>query len=107
LERKDLSLYDNRSPYSRIFYLTGSKKENILKLSACPKLYGSANYNAVRLPVIQPSGFYENQHSDTKSFKGGMGYRTKNKRYSIGFQYYHNKLIYEENGGIFDLDDFE
>jgi hypothetical protein len=106
-KEKDLSLYDNRSPYSRIFYLTGSKKENILKLSHAQSFMDQQITMQFDFQLYNHLGFYENQHSDTKSFKGGMGYRTKNKRYSIGFQYYHNKLIYEENGGIFDLDDFE
>lgn len=103
----DLNLYDNRSPYTKIFYLMGSKKENILKLSHAQSFLNQRITAQFDFQLFNHLGFYERQHTDTKSFKGGMGYRTEDRRYRVNFQYYHNKLLMEENGGIIDLLDFE
>jgi hypothetical protein len=105
--KEDLRLYDNKSPYSRIFYLMGSKKENVLKVSHAQSFLNQQVTAQFDFQLYNHLGFYDRQHTDSKSFKGGMGYRTTNRRYSANFQYYHNKLVFEENGGIYDLLDFE
>lgn len=104
---KDLKLIDNRSPYTKLFYLMGSKKENILKVSHAQSFLDQQVTAQFDFQLYNHLGFYDRQHTDSKSFKGGMGYRTKNHRYQANFQYYHNKMVLEENGGIFDLLDFE
>lgn len=106
-KEKDLHLYDVRTPYTKIFYLMGSKKENVLKIGHAQSFLDQQLTLQFEFQLFNHLSFYENQHTDTKSFKGGMGYRTKNRRYQANFQYYHNKLIYEENGGLSDLLDFE
>lgn len=104
---KDLKLYDNRTPYTKAFYLMGSKKENVLKLSHAQSFFDQQVTAQFDFQLYNHLGFYERQHSDTKSFKGGLGYKTKDKRYQAHFMYYHNKMIYEENGGINNLLYFE
>lgn len=104
---KDLSLYDNRSPYTKVFYLMGSKKENILKVSHAQSFLDQQITAQVDFQLFNHLSYYERQHTDAKNFKGGFGYRTKNKRYRANFQYYHNKILNEENGGIKNLLDFE
>lgn len=105
--QKDLKLFDNRSPYTKVFYLMGSKKENVLKVSHAQSFLDQQVTAQFDFQLYNHLGFYDRQHTDSKSFKGGMGYRTQNRRYQANFQYYHNKLVLEENGGIYNLLDFE
>jgi len=106
-KQNNLKLFDIRSPYTKLFYLMGSKKENVLKLAHAQSFLDQQVTAQMEFQLYNHLGFYERQHTDAKSFRGGMGYRTKNNRYQANFIYYHNKIINEENGGIFDLLDFE
>lgn len=104
---KDIKLYDTRTPYTKIFYLMGSKKENALKVSHAQSFMDQQVSASFDFRLFNHRGAYVRQLTDVKSFYGGLGYRTKDSRYNADFQYYHNKLSLEENGGIANLLDFE
>lgn len=104
---KNIQLYDTRTPYTKVFYLMGSKKENSLKVSHAQSFMDQQVSASFDFQLFNHKGAYSRQHTDVKSFQGGMGYRTKDSRYQANLQYYHNKLSLEENGGIQNLADFE
>ena len=104
---KDLKLYKTRTPYTDIFYLMGSKKENSLKFSHAQSFVDQQVTINFDFQLFSRIGAYNRQKTDVKGFTGGVGYRTKNSRYQANFQYYHNKLVLQENGGITDLAEFE
>lgn len=104
---KDIKLFDNKTPYTKVFYLMGSKKENSLKVTHAQSFADQQVTASFDFQLFNHIGAYARQHTDVKSFFGGLGYRTKDSRYNAGFQYYHNKLSLEENGGIENLEDFE
>lgn len=104
---KDIKLYNTRTPYTNIFYLMGSKKENSLKFSHAQSFLEQQVTINFDFQLFNKIGAYNQQKTDVKGFMGGAGYRTKNSRYKANIQYYHNKLVLQENGGITSLADFE
>jgi len=104
---KDLKLYNTRTPYTDVFYLMGAKKENSLKFSHAQSFMEQQLTMNFDFQLFNRLGAYTRQKTDVKGFMGGVGYQTKNSRYKTGIQYYHNKLILQENGGITNLADFE
>ncbi|NOR87692.1 MAG: hypothetical protein GQ527_08795, partial [Bacteroidales bacterium] len=104
---KDIEVYDIQTPYTDLFYLMGPKKENSLKITHAQSFLKEQLSVNLKFQLYNSIGFYNHQRNDVKSFYGGMGYRTKNSRYKINAQYYHNKQVLDENGGIVNLSDFE
>lgn len=104
---ENIRLYDTRTPYTEVFYLMGSKKENSLKFSHAQSFMDQQLTMSFDFQLFNRLGAYNNQKTDVKGFMGGMGYRNKNSRYNANFQYFHNKLVLEENGGLVNLSDFE
>lgn len=103
----DIRLFDTRTPYTRILYVMGAKKENVLDLAHAQSFLDDQLAASFKFQLFNHLGSYNHQHTDVKSFQIGMRYRTKNKRYAANVQYYHNKQILLENGGIRNLSDFE
>lgn len=104
---KDIKLYDVRTPYTDLFYLMGSKKENAIKVTHAQSFLKQQLTASFEFQLFNHLGYYNYQKTDVKSFFGGLGYRTANSRYQANAQYYHNKIVLEENGGITNLAEFE
>ncbi len=104
---RDIRIYDNRSPYTRLLYVMGGEKENILNLAHSQKFLNEQLGASFKFQLYNQVGAYNHQNTDVKSFQGGLSYRVKNKRYSINTQYYHNKQTLSENGGLLNISDFE
>ena len=104
---QSIQLFDTRSPYTKLLYVMGPIKEHTLRVTHAQSFLDEQLTASFDFRLFSNLGAYLNQGTDVKSFNGGMGYRTKDSRYQAQAQYYHNKQVLEENGGIEDLAVFE
>lgn len=92
-------------PFTQLYYIMGSKKEQQLNVSfgreLAPRLFVGMEYYLVNSP-----GPYKNSKSDNSSVYFTLRHNTKNNRYGISGHYFHNKLTMQENGGITNDSDF-
>jgi hypothetical protein len=93
-----IRIYSNRKPFTEIFYVFGAKKEQMLAASHSQAVKNTAFGADFR--IINAPGFYKRQESDIKNLEAYFSYKTRNDRYNIIASYMHNKLVFEENGGI-------
>lgn len=100
------SYYFHRGPLSYLGYTNGSKKEQLFRLAFSQTL-GKHFTVTAHVNVINSPGLYENQKSDDKSVNVTAQYFTLNKRYGIIANFFHNKFVMEENGGITNDSIFE
>ncbi len=103
----NVQLYDVRTPYTELFYLMGSKRKNVLMFSHGQSFLRQQISINMNFRLFNHIGAYKRQKTDVKNFMAGISYRTLNRRYQIKTEYYHSKLILQENGGIKSLADFE
>jgi len=100
-----IRIYSNRRPFTEIFYVFGAKKEQMLTASHTQAVKNTAFGADFR--IINAPGFYKRQESDIKNLEAYFGYKTRNGRYNVIASYLHNKLVFEENGGILSDTVFE
>lgn len=86
-------------PYTQLYYIMGSKKEQNLHIDHSQNVASWFNVG-LRFRYIHSPGFYSNQKTDDKNFVFKTRFQTRNYRYMILANYIHNKLKLEENGGI-------
>ncbi len=86
-------------PYTHIFYVMGSKKEQDLLIDHSQNVASWFNLG-MRFKYINSPGYYPNQKSDDKNFVLTTRFQTHNYRYMVIANYVHNKLVDQENGGI-------
>ena len=86
-------------PFSEIKYMMGGKKEQHLEVlfsrEFLPNFFITLNYDIDFSP-----GIYKQSKMQNSFFNGNLRYYTKNERYGISGSYFHNKLDFQENGGI-------
>ena len=86
-------------PYTQVYYIMGSKKEQNLHIDHSQNV--SSNFNVgLDFRYIHSPGFYDNQRTDDKNFVFKTRYQTLDYRYMVLANYIHNKLNLQENGGI-------
>jgi hypothetical protein len=94
-----LRFYDTRIPYTDLFYVFGSKKEQFFKMTLSYNV--KKNWNAtVNFSRIKSLGFYSRQKTDHTCFALSTNYKTLNNRYMLLASAAINKLKNEENGGM-------
>ncbi len=86
-------------PYTQLYYIMGSKKEQNLHIDHSQNVASWFNVG-VRFRYINSPGFYNHQLNDAKNFVFKTRFQTKDSRYMVLANYIHNKLKMEENGGI-------
>jgi len=86
-------------PYTHLFYIMGSKKEQNLHVEHAQNV-ASWFTLGLNFRYVSSPGFYVNQLSDDKNFALKTRFQTKNYRYVVLANYIHNILKVEENGGI-------
>jgi len=86
-------------PFSSLYYIMGSKKEQQLNVSfgreLAPRLFVGMEYYLVNSP-----GPYKNSKSDNRAAYFTLRFNTKDERYAVAANYYNNKITVQENGGI-------
>jgi hypothetical protein len=103
----NIQLYDVKTPFTELFYLMGSKRENVLKFTHAQSFLNQQVSLNMNFRLFNHLGAYKRQKTDVKNFIVGGSYQTVDKRYHFNAQYYHNKLVLQENGGLENRSDFE
>ena len=86
-------------PYTQLYYIMGSKKEQNLHIDHSQNITGWFNIG-VRFRYVYSPGYYRNQKADDKNFVIKTRFQTRNYRYMVLANYIHNKIQTQENGGI-------
>lgn len=86
-------------PYTHIFFIQGTKKEQNLHIDHSQNVASWFNVG-LRFRYVNSPGYYSNQEADDKNFVFKTRFQTRDYRYMVLANYIHNKLKLEENGGI-------
>lgn len=103
---QSLKYYETRTPYSDLFYLTGSKKEQVFRMIFSYNIRKKWNITA-NFSRIRSDGFYKRQNTNDNCIALNSNYSTKNNRYNILVSLIYNSFENAENGGIVDDSVFE
>lgn len=91
--------YNTTVPYSRIFYVLGTKKEQYLETLHTQNVNRNLNF-AAAFNRIRSDGFYQRQNTNHNTFNLSSNYTSTNERYALLSNIIYNSLNYAENGGI-------
>ena len=99
LKQEDIRYYRARSPYTQLYYVNGSLKEQVLRVTHSQNIKPNWNFGANYFR-IGSQGFYENQESDHLNAAVFTWYESKNKRYNLLANGLFNTLKSGENGSL-------
>ena len=97
----DIKYYRLGSPFTELYYVTGSKKEQILRVTHAQQVAKKFNIG-IELKKINSDGFYVRQKTDHTSFSANLDYTTPKERYKVLLSGIWNTNYAQENGGIKD-----
>jgi len=96
-----IKYYNTRTPYTDIFYVTGTKKEQVFRLifsyNVKKNWNVTANFNRIR-----SDGFYTLQNTNDNSVAISSNFKSLNNRYSFLTAIMYNSAKNAENGGLAD-----
>lgn len=98
-KKEEIQYFNTRKPYSKIFFLMGSKEEQILKAKHTQNIGNSFNFG-LDYTNITASGFYSRQKTRSNDFHVHSSYQTKNKIYGNFANFAYSKITVDENGGL-------
>ncbi len=104
--KKNLLFYDTHTPYSDLFYIIGSKKEQSFKATFSYNVKKNWNITA-NFYRIRSEGFYLRQSTNDNFISLSSIYKSKNNRYNLLLGLMYNYVQNSENGGILDDSLFE
>lgn len=104
--KENLLFYDTRTPYSDLFYIIGSKKEQNFKLTFSYNVKKNWNITA-NFFRIRSEGFYSRQSTNDNFFSLSSVYKSKSNRYNLLVGVLFNYVQNSENAGIADDSVFE
>ncbi len=94
-----IKYYNTRTPYTDLFYVTGSKKEQIFRLifsyNVKKNWNVTANFNRIR-----SDGFYTLQNTNDNSIAISSNFKSLNNRYYLLTAIIYNSAKNAENGGL-------
>lgn len=95
----DIKFYRARTPFTSLTYISGSDKEQMLKIihsqNVKPNWNIGANFNR-----IGANGDYSNQRGDDLNGAFFTWFQSRNKRYTLWFDAIFNTLKAKENGSV-------
>lgn len=106
LNNEDVKFYRARSPFSSLYYVNGSEKEQVLKLLHTQNIKKNWNFGG-NYNRIGANGFYSHQRGDHLNAALFTWYESTNKRYNLWFNGVFNTMKAQENGSIVKNDIFE
>lgn len=86
-------------PYTELNYVMGPKKEQSLEVIFSRNFSSQFNFG-LDFYLVNSPGSYSNNKSDDKYVYFNTRYHTKDRRFGVLANYFHNKIIVGENGGI-------
>jgi hypothetical protein len=97
--KENLKFFQTHTPYTDLFYLAGSKREQQFNMTFSHNV--KENWNiAVNFFRIRSEGFYLRQKTNDNFISLTSNYRSKDNRYVILFGIMYNYVQNNENGGI-------
>ncbi len=97
----DFKFYNTRTPYADLFYLAGTKREQIFKMifsyNVKKNWNVTANFNRFR-----SDGFYNRQTTNDNFIALSSNYTSTNNAYGLLVAILYNSVKNAENGGITD-----
>ena len=93
-----LNIYNVKSPYTKLFYATGTGKENFLSGVHAQKINNISF--GVDFRIITALGLYRHSKSNNTGGSTYFGYDHSNKKYGLLAAFTFNRLRPQENGGI-------
>ncbi len=99
LDNNQVKYLLQKQPFTEIFYIMGSKKEQNLQVTFSRDIIEDLTFGLHFELNNSPGPYKNNKSNDTRVYFTSQ-YQTKNKRYGILANYLHNKLEMQENGGI-------
>jgi hypothetical protein len=94
-----LQYYWIGKPYTHLYYIMGSKKEQNLHVGHSQDVSSWFNIG-LNFRYVHSPGYYKNQKGDDKNFAIKTRFQAWDYRYIALASYVHNKLKMDENGGI-------
>ncbi|OFY83941.1 MAG: hypothetical protein A3F72_06090 [Bacteroidetes bacterium RIFCSPLOWO2_12_FULL_35_15] len=98
---KTLNFYNTRTPYSELFYIIGSKAEQIFRMTFSYNVKKNWNISA-SFSRIRSGGFYLRQQTYDNFLSLSSNYKSTNNRYNFLAGVCYNSAKNDENGGISD-----
>jgi hypothetical protein len=102
----DIKYYRARTPYTNLYYVSGSDKEQILKLTHTQNIKKNWNMGA-NFNRIGANGDYTHQRGDHLNGVFFSWYQSTNKRYNLWANLIFNTMKANENGSIVKENIFE
>lgn len=95
----NFKFYNTRSPYTDLFYVIGSKKEQLFKMKFSYNVKKNWNVTA-DFSRIRSEGFYQRQNTNHNFIALSSNYKSLNNRYYLLAGVMYNNAKNAENGGI-------
>lgn len=99
LNHEDVKFYRARTPFTSLYYVNGSDKEQVLKLLHSQNINKNWNFGA-NFNRIGANGAYTHQRGDVLNAALFTWYQSPNKRYNIWVDGVFNTFKAQENGSI-------
>lgn len=99
LKNDNLSFYQLRNPFSRVYYSMGSGKEQLFNVTHAQNISRGITLG-LDLKILNSIGLYNRQKSDNTAFGFQAQFVTDNERYVVMGNYRNNRFRWRENGGI-------
>ena len=99
LNTNESKYFNLKKPYTELYYVAGSKREQIFNISHAQSINPNLNlgFDFVK---NNSTGFYSHQKSDNSNFSAQLEYLSNNNRYHIIGNTVFNKISSQENGGL-------
>ena len=94
-----IKFYHTRTPYTNLFYATGTKKEQVVRLTFSYNIKKNWNVTA-DFNRIRSDGFHTLQNTNNNSLDVSSNFRSLNNRYYLLAAVIYNSAKNKENGGI-------
>ncbi len=102
---ENVKYYQVSSPFSELYYVSGSSKEQVFKAIHSQNVTKQLNL-ALNYDIINSVGTFRRQNTDISNFTLTGNYATKNNRYRVLAHALFNKWYNYENGGLLYVSDF-
>jgi len=94
-----IKFYHTRTPYTNLFYVTGTKKEQVVRLTFSYNIKKNLNVT-FDFNRIRSDGFHTLQNTNNNSVDVSSNFRSLNNRYYLLAAVIYNSAKSKENGGL-------
>ena len=96
--KSNIQIYNPSSPYTRIYYVTGSGKLHHIGGNHAQKIKNLLI--GLNFSLINSLGIYQHQKTNLSEVSVYANYQKSNLRYGATMVYYFNNINLQENGGL-------